>query len=385
MPLVAKDRVQETSTTTGTGTLTLGGAVTGYQTFSSAIGNGNTCYYAIDGGSEWEVGLGTVGAGTLARNTVLESSNSGSLVNLSAGTKNVFCTYPAEKSLYLDASGNVGIGTNSPATKVDILGSAPADTIRCRLNNSSTTASSSADYLVYAGDGSSYAQFYAIQGTGSYGGLAFTNLGCSIDVAQAYPIKFATNNTERMRIDSSGYVTNAVNGLGNGRVQAYQYYRLNAGLAGANVNTAQNTFGVGVTLVASTVYEFEIVVALSKSAGTTSHTFAVGFGGTATLNNIAYSIVRYGNTTSFATETTSSGYFIQTAASTVLTGAITSANVFQTLVIKGTVSINGGGTLIPQYTLSAAPGGAYTTAAGSYIKISPLSASGSNTSIGSWA
>ena len=75
MPLVAKDRVQETTTTTGTGTLTLGGAVTGYQTFSSAIGNGNTCYYAIDGGSEWEVGLGTVGAGTLARNTVLESSN----------------------------------------------------------------------------------------------------------------------------------------------------------------------------------------------------------------------------------------------------------------------------------------------------------------------
>lgn len=102
MPLVAKDRVQETSTTTGTGTLTLGGAVTGYQTFSSAIGNGNTCYYAIDGGAEWEVGLGTVGAGTLARNTVLESSNSGSLVNLSAGTKNVFVTYPAERGITQD-------------------------------------------------------------------------------------------------------------------------------------------------------------------------------------------------------------------------------------------------------------------------------------------
>lgn len=102
MPLVAKDRVQETTTTTGTGTLTLGGAVTGYQTFSSAIGNGNTCYYAIDGGSQWEVGLGTVGAGTLARNTVLESSNSGSLVNLSAGTKNVFVTYPAERGITQD-------------------------------------------------------------------------------------------------------------------------------------------------------------------------------------------------------------------------------------------------------------------------------------------
>jgi hypothetical protein len=104
MPLVVKDRVQETTTTTGTGTLTLDGAVVGFQTFSSAIGNGNTTYYAIftSGGSEWEVGIGTVAAGTLARTTVLESSNAGSLVNLSAGTKNVICTYPAEKSVDLD-------------------------------------------------------------------------------------------------------------------------------------------------------------------------------------------------------------------------------------------------------------------------------------------
>ena len=87
MALVLKDRVQETSTTTGTGTLTLAGAVTGYQSFSSAIGNGNTTFYGIylNGGSEWEVGVGTVGAGTLARTTVLASSNAGSAVNFSAG------------------------------------------------------------------------------------------------------------------------------------------------------------------------------------------------------------------------------------------------------------------------------------------------------------
>lgn len=99
MPLVVKDRVQETSTTTGTGTFTLSGAVTGYQTFSSAIGNANTTYYAIDGGSEWEVGIGTVGSGTLTRDTILESSNGGTAVNFSAGTKLVFVTYPAEKSV----------------------------------------------------------------------------------------------------------------------------------------------------------------------------------------------------------------------------------------------------------------------------------------------
>ena len=109
MALILKDRVKETTTTTGTGTLTLGGAVTGYQSFSSAIGNTNTTYYAIylDGGSEWEVGIGTVSAGALSRDTILASSNSGSAVNFSAGQKTVWCDYPAGKAVYTDASGNI--------------------------------------------------------------------------------------------------------------------------------------------------------------------------------------------------------------------------------------------------------------------------------------
>jgi hypothetical protein len=107
MALVVKDRVQETSTTTGTGTFTLAGAVSGFQSFS-VIGNANTTYYAIVGGAEWEVGLGTYTSSgtTLARNTILESSNGGTAVNFSAGTKNVFVTYPAEEAVYQDASGD---------------------------------------------------------------------------------------------------------------------------------------------------------------------------------------------------------------------------------------------------------------------------------------
>lgn len=114
MALVLKDRVKETTTTTGTGTLTLAGAVTGYQSFSSAIGNGNTTYYGIylDGGSEWEVGLGTVGAGTLARTTVLASSNANNLVNFSAGQKSVWCDYPATKAVYADASNKLRVDGN---------------------------------------------------------------------------------------------------------------------------------------------------------------------------------------------------------------------------------------------------------------------------------
>ena len=104
MALVVKDRVQETSTTTGTGTITLAGAVSGFQSFS-AIGNGNTTYYAIVGGTEWEVGLGTYTSSgtTLSRDTVL-SSSTGSKVSFSAGTKNVFVTYPASDSVYQDAN-----------------------------------------------------------------------------------------------------------------------------------------------------------------------------------------------------------------------------------------------------------------------------------------
>jgi hypothetical protein len=176
-------------------------------------------------------------------------------------------------------------------------------------------------------------------------------------------------------------------GTQRGIVPTQQYYRLNADLAGANATGAQSLFGVGVTVSASTVYEFEIVCALSKSAGTTSHTFSIGFGGTATLNNISYSNFLKGNSTSFTNVTNGDlvAIFVQTASATALTGGVTTATFVLTPVIKGTVSINAGGTFIPQYTLSAAPGGAYSTVAGSYIRINPIGASGANTSVGTWA
>jgi len=110
MALVLADRARETTTVTGTGTATLLGAVSGYQSFS-AVGNANTTYYVIanQSATEWEVGIGTYTSSgtTLSRTTVLSSSNSGSLVNFTAGTKDVFVDYPASKAVYEDASGNV--------------------------------------------------------------------------------------------------------------------------------------------------------------------------------------------------------------------------------------------------------------------------------------
>jgi hypothetical protein len=115
MALVLADRVKETTTTTGTGTVTLLGASTGFQSFA-VIGDANTTYYTIAAqiGTEWEVGIGTYTASgtTLARTTVLSSSNGGSAVNFSAGTKDVFVTYPSSKATYEAAGQEIYAGAD---------------------------------------------------------------------------------------------------------------------------------------------------------------------------------------------------------------------------------------------------------------------------------
>ena len=123
MALVLNDRVRETTTTTGTGAVSLGGAVSGFETFAAGIGNSNTVYYAIvhRTAAEFEVGLGTLDGDSsdLTRTTVISSSNSDSAVNFASGTKDVFCTLPASKAVFEDASGNVTLpGTLDVATTI---------------------------------------------------------------------------------------------------------------------------------------------------------------------------------------------------------------------------------------------------------------------------
>ena len=139
MALVLKDRVKETSTTAGTGTITLDGAVTGFQSFS-AVGNGNTTYYAIvdNATGAWEVGIGTYTSSgtTLSRDTVLSSSNAGSLVSFTSNPKDVFVTYPSEKSVYEDAA-NVVVQTS--------YGAITATSAALTTGTVSTTPSSNTD------------------------------------------------------------------------------------------------------------------------------------------------------------------------------------------------------------------------------------------------
>lgn len=121
MALVIKDRIKEGTTTTGTGAISPAGAAATFDTFSSVMSDGDTTYYAIvhttSNTDEWEVGLGTWNSGnTITRTTVISSSNSNNAVNFSAGTKDLFMTMPADKTLIEDANNDVVVGRNLTVT-----------------------------------------------------------------------------------------------------------------------------------------------------------------------------------------------------------------------------------------------------------------------------
>jgi hypothetical protein len=265
---------------------------------------------------------------------------------------------------YFIKNNSTGIVTvqSSGANTITTVASGKYATFTCILTSGTTAASWSASQVIPAG-------------TTSIAPLLLTS-GTNLTTATTGAVEY------------DGKVMYATpQGTQRGIVPGAQFFRLDSSLAGANVNTVQSTLGVGVTLSSSTVYAFEMVFALSKTAGTTSHTVGLGFGGTATLNNIAYRLnVQNPNSTSF-TSIAVADYqlFFQTASNGTVTAAQTSAGNYISMRISGTVSVNAGGTFTPQYTLSAAPGGAYTTAAGSYMMIYPISASGANTSVGTWA
>ena len=145
MALILADRVKETSTTTGNGVFTLAGAATGFQSFA-IVGNGNTTFYCIagQGTSEWEVGIGTYASAgtTLTRTTVLSNSSATepSALSFAAGTKDVFVTYPSEKSVNLDASGNAtALGTPVAFTGTNITGTATSFTASNVTTNANLT------------------------------------------------------------------------------------------------------------------------------------------------------------------------------------------------------------------------------------------------------
>ena len=257
MALVVKDRVQETSTTTGTGTLTLDGAVSGFQTFSSAIGNTNTTYYTIVNGTEWEVGLGTVAAGTLARTTILESSNGGTAVNFSAGTKNVFCTYPAEKAVIQDASGWVGIGTNTPSYNLEVYGSEP--TARVYNTNAGYAGmlqiANPSNYMLIGKDRDGSA--------GWYGNAGQYIIACN----GAFPLDFYTNGTKRMSLTSAGGVSFGTSATA---------YGTSGQVLTSNGNAAPTWADAGGAAAGGVIYENSTTISSNYTLTTSKNGFSVG-------------------------------------------------------------------------------------------------------------
>jgi hypothetical protein len=138
MSLVLADRVRETTTSTGTGTINLEGAVQGFQRFS-VLGNGNTTYYTIQGSIQWEVGIGTYNANTLTRDTVLDSSSAGALVNFSGGTKDVFVTLPAEKTItsITSVDGSVGVAQTGSIVDLSVAVAGATTNVICLVRNNS--------------------------------------------------------------------------------------------------------------------------------------------------------------------------------------------------------------------------------------------------------
>lgn len=164
-----------------------------------------------------------------------------------------------------------------------------------------------------------------------------------------------------------------------------QIYRLHANVIGANATATQNIFGVGVTLNSNTVYQFESVYSLFKTVGTTSRTISLGFGGTATINTIGYMIQNVLQGLPSAITAPEAQLYLVVPTMTIVTAASTVAVESFNAVVKGTVSINQGGTFYPQYALSAT-GGPYNTLFGSYFKISAIGpANGFNSNVGYWA
>jgi hypothetical protein len=263
----------------------------------------------------------------------------------------------------VDNAGNVIIGS----------GEASATTVgnTLRAPNRTGTDVAGANLVITAGNGT---------GTGGSGSITLqtANVGTTSSTANTM--------VDRLRIQTNGLMFGSYAAQGAGVIPSQLYYRLVAGYVGSNVSTVQSLFGRGVPLAASTTYAFEMMVVLQKSAGATSHNVSLLFDiGSGTFVDMTYYLNgTFKNNPLTSINSPDVCLYAEVATATVVTDNTTSTGVNFIGLVKGTFSVGTAGTWTPQYKLSAAPGGAYTTLAGSYVTVYPIGPSGSAINNGGW-
>ena len=301
MAFVLSDRIKETTTTTSTGTYTLGGAVSGFETFTANLSNGDTTYYCCTDGTDFEVGLGTFASSgtTLARTTIISSSNSNNAVNWSSGSRDIFCTLPGSKAVFKDGDGHAsfaddekvkfGSDNDGYLRHTGSIFQLISDTGGLNLK----TNADNQDVIIQTDDGSGGTTDY-LRADGSSGAVKLSHYGSTKLETTSGGVTITGALTGNVTGDVTGDVTGNVSGTAATVTGAAQSNITSVGtLTGlttsGTINLSQ-TSGTAIKTTGSLSSADLGIIRASASSSSDTHGFTIKYMGSRTGNNNSYSL-----------------------------------------------------------------------------------------------